>query len=128
MKKYSYKPVRNSIGAIFIWNNKLASKLNRQNRYINKKTTNHEYDIYYGRTIPPRQYLENNTNRPDISIHNKNKREIKVIKVGITNDFGILNTIHRKICKYTDFKNTMKRIEPEELRIHPYYCRSKGYI
>ena len=54
MKKYSYKPVRNSIGAIFIWNNKLASKLNRQSRYINKKTTIHEYDIYYGRTIPPR--------------------------------------------------------------------------
>ena len=45
MKNYSYKPLGNSIGAIFIWDNKLASKLNRQSRYINKKTTNHEYDI-----------------------------------------------------------------------------------
>ena len=52
--------------------------------------TNKEYDIYYDRAIPLGQYLENYANRPDIIIHNKNKREIKIIEVGITNDFSIL--------------------------------------
>ena len=70
--------------------------------------TNKEYDIFYDRAIPLGQYLKNNANRPDIIIHNKNIREIKIIKVGITNDLGILNTTHRKICKYTDFNNTIK--------------------
>ena len=72
--------------------------------------TNKDYDIYYNRAIPLGQYLENNANRPDIIIHNKIKRGVKIIEVGITNNFRIINTTHQKVCKYTDFNNTIKRV------------------
>ena len=55
------------------------------------------------------QYLENGANKPDIVIHNKEINEVKIIEVGITGDTSITSTTHRKILKYTEFKNVIKR-------------------
>ena len=71
-------------------------------------TKKRDFNIY-DRAIPLEQYLENNANRLDDIFHDKNKREVNIIEVVITNDFGILKTTYRKICKYSDFNNAIKR-------------------
>ena len=92
----------------------IPTKITKSEKYWEHRSkrgvlTNKEYDIFYDRAIPLGQYLKNNANRPDIIIHNKNIREIKIIEFCIINEFGILNTTPWKICKYTDFNNFIKR-------------------
>ena len=72
-------------------------------------TTTRELDIYYDKDVELGSYIENRANRPDIIIHNKRTKQVQIIEVGITGDTAITSTTHRKINKYTDFKNIMKR-------------------
>ena len=72
-------------------------------------TSNGTINIYYDKPITLGQYLENGANKPDIVIHNKEINEVKIIEVGITGDTSITSTTHRKILKYTEFKNVIKR-------------------
>ena len=42
-------------------------------------------------------------------MHNKTTKQIQIIEVGITSDIGITATNLRKVNKYTDFRNILKR-------------------
>ena len=78
-----------------------------------------EVDIFYEKAVDLGAYIENRANRPDIIIHNKTTKQVQIVEVGITNDIGITNTMHRKIVKYTDFINIMKRGWRLRSRIYP---------
>ena len=72
-------------------------------RFIKTK----EIDIYYDKPVQLGASIDNRANRPDIIIHNKTTKQVQIEEVGISNDIGITNTMHRKIAKYADFINIM---------------------
>ena len=95
------------------WNILGSFKIDRLEKYWEHKPQNfirtEEVDIYYDKPVKLGAYINNKANRPDIIIYNRTTKQVQIVEVGITNDIGITNTIHRKIIKYADFINIMKR-------------------
>ena len=59
--------------------------------------------------IPSSVEIANKALRPDIMLKHKKEKSALLIEVSVPNDFGLNATVIRKLTKYQDLKNEVKR-------------------
>lgn len=88
---------------------------------------NHEYKVYYDRTILTEESIGNN--RTDIVLVDKTKKQTFLIVIAVPNTYNVKNTIQENIHNYTDLKIEVAKIwKMDKVHMVPIILSSTGII
>ncbi|XP_064072076.1 uncharacterized protein LOC113393371 [Vanessa tameamea] len=88
---------------------------------------NNRYRIYWDRTIITDKTIH--FNRPDITLHDKIKKNVYLIDIAIPNTHNIQSTISEKLSKYQDLAIELKRQwRADTIHIVPIVISSTGVV